>query len=107
MATFKDIIKSDAAVFLNEDEFAEEHEIDGRKIKVLIDNNEHLEREKRYKTIDEGIYHKQILFYVSAVDFGRLPRYGRILMFDDKQYRVVDAIREDGIYSITIEANKS
>lgn len=106
--TFKEIVRNDAeAVFLNGDEFADEHEVDGEKMKIIIDNNEHLEREKRYRALEDGIHQKQVLFYVSAARFGRLPKIGRVLTLDGKQYKVTDAIREDGIYSISLEANNA
>ena len=108
MSVFKDILKNDIEnVFLNQNEFAEEHLVDGVSMKIIIDNNEMLEREKRYKSIEDGIFHKQVLFYVSAAEFGGLPRVGRILMLDKKSYTVTDAIREGSMYSISLEANKS
>ena len=108
MATFKDIVRNDAEnVFLNKDEFAEEHMVDGKSMTIIIDNNEHLEREKRYKALEEEISQKQVLFYVSAAEFGRLPKLGRLMELDGKKYKVTDAIREGAIYSITLEANKS
>lgn len=107
--TFKDIIKNDIdTTFLNEDEFAEKHVVDGKEMTIIIDNNEMLEREKRYKEqIEKGTYVKQILFYVKAGEFGRLPRIGRLLNLDGKNYIVTDAIREGAMYSISLEANKS
>lgn len=108
MATFKDIVRRDAEnVFMNKDEFAEEHTVDGAKMTIIIDNNEQLEREKRYKALEEGVSQKQVLFYVSAARFGRLPKIGRLLELDGKKYKVTDAIREGAIYSISLEANKS
>lgn len=109
MSAFKDILKSDIEnVFLNQNEFAEEHLVDGVSMKIIIDNNEMLEREKRYKkALEDGISQKQVLFYVSAAEFGRLPKIGRILMLDKRSYRVTDAIREGSVYSILLEANKS
>ena len=92
---------------MNQNEFAEEHLVDGAPMKIIIDNNEMLEREKRYKAPEDGIFHKQVLFYVSAAEFGRLPRIGRILMLDNKAYTVTDAIWEGSMYSISLEANKS
>lgn len=106
--TFKDIIKHDVErTFLNEDEFAEKHIVDGKEMTIIIDNNELLEREKKEKQIDNGIFKKQVLFYVSACEFGRLPRIGRLLELDGKKYIVTDAIREGAMYSILLEMNKS
>jgi hypothetical protein len=109
--TFKDVIADDNKnIFLNMDEFAETHSIDGKEMPCIIDNNEMLEREKRYrnsKTFAEGIYVKSLLIYVNAVDFGAMPAVGRALTFDQKRYIVTDAVNEDGIYSISLEANKT
>lgn len=104
---FKDLVRNDIEnIFMNADEFAETHNIDGKDMVVMVDNNEMLEREKRYKALEDGIFRKQVLFYVSAVKFGRLPAIGKIMVFDKKQYKVTDAIREGGVYSISLEAAK-
>lgn len=105
--TFKDIVKRDVkSIFLNTDEFSEIHTVNGKPMAVQIDNNEQIEREKRYNQHMDGIYVKQILMYVSAEDYGPLPKQGTSVSLDKKMYRVEDAISEDGIYSITLEANR-
>ncbi|MFR4350571.1 MAG: hypothetical protein ACLT3H_02760 [Roseburia sp.] len=106
--TFKDIIKKDVAdIFLNFDEFGEKHTIDGRMLTVIVDSYEQIQREKRYKALEDGIHTKQVLFYVSAADFGKLPMQGRIMRYDNADYRVTDAVREGGVYSISLEAARS
>lgn len=106
--TFKSIIKRDIeAVFLNNQEFAEKHTIDGRELSIIVDGYEQLERDKRYKTLEDGLHAKQLLIYVRASEFGRLPSIGRIMTLDNVSYRVTDAIREGGMYSISMEAAKS
>lgn len=108
--SFKDIVQADINnVFMNDLEFADIHNIDNKPMKVIIDNNEHIEREKRLsmkQTLD-GLYIKQTLIYVSGSEYGPLPALGKQFMLDGKRYRVADAIDENGIYSITLEANKS
>lgn len=105
--TFKDIIKRDVQqTFLNVDEFSEIHTVNGKPMAVQIDNNEQIEREKRYSQHMDGIYVKQVLMYVSAEDYGPLPKQGTAVSLDKRSYRVADAIAEDGTYSITLEANR-
>lgn len=105
--TFKDIVKRDVkSIFLNTDEFSEIHTVNGKPMAVQIDNNEQIEREKRYNQHMDGIYVKQILMFVSAEEYGPLPKQGATVNLDKKMYRVEDAISEDGIYSITLEANR-
>ena len=58
---FKDMVAEDVKnVFLNPDEFGEEHEIDGEKIMVIVDNNEQIEREKRVTSHANGVYMKSL-----------------------------------------------
>lgn len=106
--TFKDIVKSDVrGVFLNLDEFSETHMVNGVPMAVQIDANEQIEREKRFNQNMDGIFTNQTLIYVSAAEFGPMPKQGAALQLDKRMYRVADAIHEDGVYSITLEANRA
>lgn len=107
MLRFKEQLDADIKnTFMNVDEFAERHVVNGKEIPVVTDNNELMERKKRVNSNMDGIYAKQKLIYVSASDLGALPSQGSVLMLDGQRYRVVDAVSESGIYSITIEENK-
>lgn len=108
MSAFKDIIKEDVKVtFLNIEEFSDMHTVNGKEMPVQVDSNEQIEREKRFNQYIDGIYTNQKLIYVSAADFGPMPKQGSILNLDGKILRVADAIEEDGVYSITVEANRA
>lgn len=105
--TFKEILQSDIGIFLNLEEFGEKHFIDNVEMTALIDDNENIKRQQRYRNMfgtPEDIYTEQIMFYVSQKEFGELPAIGRNLIFEGVLYRVADAINEDGMYSITLEA---
>lgn len=110
--TFKEQIALDNKnIFLNFEEFGENHLINGNEMLCIVDNNELIDREKKYRNRNgvyaDGIYYKELLIYVRAEDFGLLPAIGRILYFDKKSYLISDAIDEDGIYSLSLEANKT
>ena len=108
MMSFKDIIEDDVhGVFMNPQEFSEMHTVNGVEMAVQIDSNEQIEREKRFNQHMDGIYLNEKLIYVAASDFGPLPKQGSILTLDKRTYRVADAVSEDGVYSITIEANRA
>lgn len=108
MSTFKDIVKQDiGSTFMNTDEFSEMHTINGKEIPVQIDSNEQIEREKRYNQNMDGIYKNQKLIFVAADDFGPMPKQGTVLNLDGRLYKVEDAIHEDGVYSITLGANRA
>ncbi len=103
--TFKEALQRDIkSVFLNFDEFGEYHKINGESVLIIIDENELTEREKRVRNNEKGLYMRQLLFYVSAEDFGQLPSPDKVLTLDDKKYRITDAQDEGGIYSISLEA---
>ena len=57
---FKDIVKADVHnVFLDLEEFADTHTVNGAEMPVLIDNNEQIEREKRNNQNMDGIFTNQ------------------------------------------------
>ncbi len=112
LPTFKELIAEDSGrVFMNELEFADIHEVGGKRIRALVDNNEHIDREKRYQwskaQYGDGLFLTQKLIYVLAKEFGPLPLIDRDITFDGRHYNIADAINEDGIYSLTLEANKT
>ena len=105
---FKEILAEDIhKVFLNLDEFSDIHNVNGKNMSVQIDENEQIEREKRYNQNMDGIYTNQKMIYVAADEYGPIPKQGTIITFDGKVYKVADAVDEGGIYSITMEANRS
>ena len=105
---FKNIVREDVHnVFLNIEEFSEIHTINGKSMPVQVDSDEQIEREKRSAKNIEGIFTNQRLIYVAASDFGPMPKQGSLLTMDNRMFRVADAVDEDGIYSITLEANRA
>lgn len=109
MRSFKDVLRSDIkSVFLNFEEFGEEHKINGETVLIIIDENELTEREKRIRRgIDVELHKKQLLFYVAAEDFGPQPSPGKLLDLDGKKYVITESDNEDGIYSISLEVPRS
>lgn len=106
--SFKEILNQDIEnVFLNTLEFADIHNVDGKDMPIQIDDNEVIEREKKAKSNMDGVYVKQKLIYVKAKDFGSLPAIGRQIMLDGKRYLITDSTDEYGIYTITLEGNRS
>ena len=109
--TFKEqIARDNKVVFMNVNEFSDTHNVNGKDMPVQIDGNELIDRERQYKfkhsAYADGVYMKQLLIYVRAEDFGKLPAIGWALTFDGKTYTIAEAIDEGGIYSLSLEANK-
>lgn len=106
--SFKEAMQRDIDdVFFNIEEFSDNHTIDGVQMPAMIDDMENIEREKKMKSHMDGIYARQILLYVKASAFGSLPAQGRLIALDNRRYTVVDATDEGGVYTITLEANRS
>jgi len=105
---FKDIMAQDINnVFINNEEFSETHKIDDVEMDVIIDQNELIERQVKVNQHMDGIYSCAILIYVKASQFGNKPKVGSQLKLDKKMYLVSDCTVEDGLYAITLEANRS
>ena len=106
--SFKELLRQDVKqVFLDPLEFGEEHTVNGKQMLIIIDDNELTEREKRMQSHMDGLYKKQTLVYVSALDYGPLPGPGKPVMIDGAHFIVSDSLNEGGVYSLHLEANRS
>ena len=66
-----------------------------------------IQEDIRMRNKDGELHKRQLLFYVDAKDFGPLPSPGKVLNMDGRDYLITDAEDEMGIYSISLEANRS
>lgn len=107
--SFKECIAADVPnVFLNRLEFADTHTVNGKKMAVLVDENELLERDKaKLGTNADGVYKSRRLIYVAQADFGPRPAIKSVLTLDRVAYRVRDCTAEAGILAIELEAAKT
>ncbi len=100
---FKDYAAADLAVFLNGSEFAETHTIDGRSLSVVVDNDRLKERSnKEYDGISVG----EVLYFVSAAEYGERPEQGAPQIFDVRQMYVFDVREDMGVYEIILSQNR-
>lgn len=106
MPKLKDYIYNDLDVFFDADEFAEEHEIDGVRMPIIIDND--LLKEQQSKLTDpSGFIVADLLFHAKKSCFARRPEPGNLLMFDGKPRRIADVQEDGGVYTITLAVNLS
>lgn len=108
LPSFKSIVSHDtASVFLNADEFAEMHVMNGTPMPCLLDSNELLDRKQGGGGLErkDGIFTADLLVYVKASDYGPRPKPKTVVRIDQKNYVVADCADEAGIYAITLEAN--
>lgn len=108
--TFKELLAADISnVFLNLNEFAEIRLINGKKMAVMVDDNELLERDKATALGAQlaGTYKARRLIYVSKEEFGPRPAQDALLTMGTKEYRVKSCTEETGILAIELEAVRS
>lgn len=108
--TFKEQIAADiSTTFLNCLEFADTHTVNGKKMAVVVDDNELLERDKAkiMAAQTEGTYKARRLVYVAKADFGPRPAQGVVLTLDGKTYKVKSCTEEAGVLAIELEAVRS
>lgn len=107
MSAFKERLRQDIhSVFLNLDEFADLHTINGAEMPAVIDSQENTEREKRFSDHIDGVYQAGTVLYVAATDYGVLPSQGSRVILDGCNYTVADAVDEYGVYMIVLVANR-
>lgn len=108
---FKDDVAADIEeTFLNENELADLHTIDGVEMLASIDDYEAVKCGTIYKkfqaTHETGTHIKRIILYVSMQDLKKLPVVNNIMIVDKKKYVVAGASNESGIAELTLEVRK-
>jgi hypothetical protein len=111
VSAFKDAVAADIkGVFLNALEFADDHEVDGNVIKVLVDDDIAEERRGRRGgglEYADGVFRATKVIYVATEDLPRVPVESELLNLDGENY-IVDKVSDNvGMLEITLEANRT
>ncbi|MCM3632938.1 hypothetical protein [Paenibacillus camelliae] len=106
MSLFKQQVAADiAATFLNAAEFAEEHDIDGEMVLIVLDTDIYSDR--RESRTEDGVYVNYLTFFVEESALGYRPVENQLIVFDGHQ-SVVSSVDEDmGMLMVTLEVNRS
>jgi hypothetical protein len=106
---FKSMLEKDVNnTFFNPDEFTEYHTIDGRKMRVLIDDLELAKRDPSGAKDTDALYKSDILILVPAEEYGARPKVGRLLLLDNKlNYSIEKVVEENGVYLLTLGAYRT
>lgn len=105
MSKFKDFIKSDIDTFINFNEFAEEHEIDNKKVKCILDEDIFKERNISSETRNfEGVFKNQYSLFIKTSDIEK-PSISEGINIDGFLYLVTNVSESDGIYEIELTRN--
>lgn len=103
--SFKEQIAVDnAAVFLNEMEFAELHDLNGTECKAIVQDisvSVQVGKDDYYP----GLYGSQMQVNCLKADLQEVPVYGMRFYLDDKMYEVESVGDDMGILTIQLVAN--
>lgn len=108
MIGFKDALAKDVkSVFINGQEFADAHMIDGVEVLCVVDSDIIAERESQIRSESvEGVFASKKMIFVDENDLPSVPVRGQRLSLDGEWYFVNDVDISAGILQITIEANE-
>jgi hypothetical protein len=90
------------SVFLNLDEFGEEHVIDGRTVVCVIDDDS---RGQMGSGDLDGVFVATRRVFVRESDLAREPVVGRRMVMDSKPYLVLSISCEMGMLGVTVTEN--
>lgn len=108
MMTFKDAVAADIQnTFINADEHADEHNINGNLVNCIVDENVIDEKSGQNTGYVDGVFVKRVVIFVAESELPRVPVRGELLRLDGERYLVDDVASNAGVLEIRIEANES
>ena len=105
--TLRQLIASDLAddkLFFNLDGFAEEHEIDGKQVVVIVDDDELV---KRKIAGDVELDESTMLIKLRRADFRRQLTHGDRVNFDGRFYTVDRCTEMYGMLTVAMHESRS
>lgn len=105
--SFKDQIKQDLSdVFLNLDEFADLHRIEGKEVPVVIDSDIMAKLTKIGDNRIHGMDEADMVIMGKASDLPENLDPGRLLNLDGREVIVVTTTSEMGLVQIAVRQNR-
>lgn len=105
--SFKDQIKQDLSdVFLNLDEFADLHRIEGKEVQVVIDSDMLEKLSKIGDNRIHGMDEADMVIMGKASDLPENLDPGRLLNLDGREVIVVTTTSEMGLVQIAVRQNR-
>lgn len=103
--SFKEQVEKDLdSVFLNTDEFAEFHRIEGRKVAVVIDDDR---RKKLKQGQILGLVEADMLIMGKTADFPEDLDPGRPLNVDGRELLITDSGEDMGLVEVALSQNRT
>lgn len=105
--SFKDQIKQDLSdIFLNLDEFADLHRIEGKEVPVVIDSDIMAKLSKIGDNRIHGMDEANMVIMGKASDLPENLDPGRLLNLDGREVIVVTTTSEMGLVQIAVRQNR-
>lgn len=105
--SFKDQIKQDLSdIFLNLDEFADLHRIEGKEVPVVIDSDIMAKLSKIGDNRIHGMDEADMVIMGKASDLPENLDPGRLLNLDGREVIVVTTTSEIGLVQIAVRQNR-
>ena len=97
MSSFKDMVARDREIFINVDEFGGEHDIEGFKINVVLED-------EQIEDIDEtkALSQATLIMFAKTEELPVYRNQGESLYIDDVGYTVQTWLEEMGITKVTL-----
>ena len=110
MSAFKDMVEADMdAVFLNLDEFAEEHNLNGADCVCILESPTsmgQLQQGKDYEGYD--VVHRTVItIHVKKSDLGEMPVEDQDFTLDGELFQVESCVEHKGMLTLSLRANIS
>ncbi len=100
---FKDQVALDNdKVFLNLEEFTTEHNLNGRVIKCVVDEEKFQNKILKRESNLEGVYKKGVTIFVSDSFLKYTPHPNELFKLDDENYTVLSSKYDMGIHEIDL-----
>lgn len=97
---FKRFVKKDDKTFMNPLEFADKHTLGSLTIIAVIDEDKAADLNHNLSSDYGYEYAVDLVVFVEYKYFGERPRQGTVLLFDNKQYRILKVYANMGIYEL-------
>lgn len=100
--SFKTQIAQDiSSVFINADEFADTHNIDGVDVVCVIDTDILHERSSM---VPDAVFGNQIAVHIKASALTEKPVHNQLMRIDDGLYLVREIAENMGMYTLTLDS---
>jgi len=106
LTTFKEQLQKDIDIFMNLDEFAETHMINGKECTAILEGlttKEQFIQLRESKINFDGISGETFILHVAVSALDEVPKEGLSIEVDGETYVVSSSAKEMGMATITME----